>query len=559
MRIFPAILAALWSSGAFAAGDALVIGNSRYGAFDTLFGATRVEASAEAMREQGFDVAAVQDADAVEMRSAFADFVRALEGDDGPVVVILAGAFLHGPGGAYLLPVTQGTGGNEALALTEGFPIDAVLAVLARYPGRALLVLGETAAEPEGGLYLTPGPGALDVPQGVTVLRGPAADVARFATRELMRPGRDLPRQATRYELELMGYAPEGFVLLREEDVGARVDPDPAPEPDPEPVVDEAGDNAAWTLAQAGDSAEAYRTYLQKYPDGLHSAAARQRLAAIEDEPFYAERRAEERLNLTRDQRREIQRDLSLLGYNTRGIDGIFGPGTRSAIRSWQERAREPQSGYLSAAQIARLDAQAARRAAELEEEARRKQAEQEAADRAFWSEVEAQGDEASLRAYLDRYPEGIFAEDAQALLDQIDQRRADQAALQDRRDWDEAQEDGSVEAYRAYLSKWPSGAFSNEAEARIRRLQREAEQDSAAVRAKAEEDGLNLNPVARRLAEARLSQLGLNPGNVDGSFDRDTRRAIRKYQETRGLRVSGYLDEQTVVRLLADGVLGGR
>jgi murein L,D-transpeptidase YcbB/YkuD len=107
--------------------------------------------------------------------------------------------------------------------------------------------------------------------------------------------------------------------------------------------------------------------------------------------------------------------------------------------------------------------------------------------------------------------------------------------------------------------SKWPSGAFSNEAEARIRRLQREAEQDSAAVRAKAEEDGLNLNPVARRLAEARLSQLGLNPGNVDGSFDRDTRRAIRKYQETRGLRVSGYLDEQTVVRLLADGVLGGR
>ena len=33
--------------------------------------------------------------------------------------------------------------------------------------------------------------------------------------------------------------------------------------------------------------------------------------------------------------------------------------------------------------------------------------------------------------------------------------------------------------------------------------------------------------------------------------------RALRRYQETRGLRVSGYLDEQTVVRLLADGVLG--
>ncbi len=41
-------------------------------------------------------------------------------------------------------------------------------------------------------------------------------------------------------------------------------------------------------------------------------------------------------LRLTRDQRRQVQRDLSLMGYDTRGIDGVFGRGTRAAIAGWQ-------------------------------------------------------------------------------------------------------------------------------------------------------------------------------------------------------------------------------
>jgi peptidoglycan hydrolase-like protein with peptidoglycan-binding domain len=47
-----------------------------------------------------------------------------------------------------------------------------------------------------------------------------------------------------------------------------------------------------------------------------------------------------------------------------------------------------------------------------------------------------------------------------------------------------------------------------------------------------------------------------LKPGAVDGAFDEDTRRAIRRYQDARKLRVSGYLDQATVVRLMADTIL---
>ena len=64
---------------------------------------------------------------------------------------------------------------------------------------------------------------------------------------------------------------------------------------------------------------------------------------------------------------------MTLLDYNTRGIDGIFGRGTRAAISSWQTANSTDVTGFLNTDQITRLDAQAERRAAELEAEAERR------------------------------------------------------------------------------------------------------------------------------------------------------------------------------------------
>lgn len=46
-----------------------------------------------------------------------------------------------------------------------------------------------------------------------------------------------------------------------------------------------------------------------------------------------------------------------MLGHDPRGIDGILGPGSRSAIRSWQGAAGFPASGFLDAAQLQALKA----------------------------------------------------------------------------------------------------------------------------------------------------------------------------------------------------------
>ena len=43
--------------------------------------------------------------------------------------------------------------------------------------------------------------------------------------------------------------------------------------------------------------------------------------------------------------------------------------------------------------------------------------------------------------------------------------------------------------------------------------------------------------------------QLGVDPGAPDGTFDSETRQAIRIYQRDQGLQPTGYLDQETVVR----------
>jgi hypothetical protein len=48
------------------------------------------------------------------------------------------------------------------------------------------------------------------------------------------------------------------------------------------------------------------------------------------------------------------------------------------------------------------------------------------------------------------------------------------------------------------------------------------------------------------QLAESQLKVAGFDPGRVDGIFDAQTSEAVRKYQEAKGLPVSGLLDAPT-------------
>ena len=63
----------------------------------------------------------------------------------------------------------------------------------------------------------------------------------------------------------------------------------------------------------------------------------------------------EEGLGLDRAARRQVQEGLQAAGFDPGGADGMFGPRTRSAIRSWQTSRGARATGYLDGASVASL------------------------------------------------------------------------------------------------------------------------------------------------------------------------------------------------------------
>jgi peptidoglycan hydrolase-like protein with peptidoglycan-binding domain len=59
--------------------------------------------------------------------------------------------------------------------------------------------------------------------------------------------------------------------------------------------------------------------------------------------------------SMSRAERLRVQEALRQLGYYKEGIDGVFGPGTRAAIRRFQGEIGAETTGRLTAEEASRL------------------------------------------------------------------------------------------------------------------------------------------------------------------------------------------------------------
>lgn len=84
------------------------------------------------------------------------------------------------------------------------------------------------------------------------------------------------------------------------------------------------------------------------------AAAEARRKAAEAANPKVAQA-VEAALKLTMLDRQHLQAALGGLGFDTRGIDGIFGPRSRQMIAAWQKSRNDPPTGFVTAAQKAVL------------------------------------------------------------------------------------------------------------------------------------------------------------------------------------------------------------
>ncbi|MEE4120663.1 MAG: peptidoglycan-binding domain-containing protein [Paracoccaceae bacterium] len=510
----------------------------------------------EAFREAGFEVTNTLGQSVSDMRAALSGLLSAADPGERRAIV-LAGAFVHDGRHVWLMERAAGAAPDRGAVGDVALAVDAALAVAAGAPGAAFVALADAAERqaPEPGRGLEAGlVPPRDIPQGVTVLHGDLRDVTAALARRALRPGVDVAEAVGRQSgVAALGFLPQRHALRPERAAAA------APAAEPEPERDNAGERGALAHAEEADTRAAWRAYLDAYPDGAGAEAARAAIARIEADPERRAAEAEAALDLDRQRRRQVQSQLAILGHEPRGVDGVFGPNTRDAIARFQRAQGYDGTGYLTRVQLEELSVAAARRQAELEAEAERRRLQAEREDRAVWEATGAEGDEAGLRTYLQRFPDGLFAEEAREALAAIEGETRAAAEAADATAWEQARGVGTVDAYRGYLEARPQGAFAPEARARIEALRAEAAGAGVREAARASERQLGLNDVTRLLVEQRLAQLGLDPGRADGAFDASTRQAIRAFQRNRDLEPTGYLTQATVARMLADlgGLLG--
>jgi peptidoglycan hydrolase-like protein with peptidoglycan-binding domain len=526
----------LWQGGVMAADLALIL--------DTRAGQERRSAVAfdpgAALAGAGYEVLVPEGDGIAPLRAAALDLEARVAGGEVARLVVLIGGDMAGDGqDSWLLPA--GTGAVSRLRVgAAGLSVNALSAIAGMVEGPALLLIAPEAGA--AGAGLSPGLAGFAEAAGVSYATGPRAALAALLDGPLLAPGTSLAEAARA--------APEGVVLsgALPGDAGLV---GPEPQVVPEAQLAEAREDGFWQAVGALDTQAAYEAYLAAWPEGRYRGEAQARRDWLRAEPERVARAAEAALGLDRAARRDVQRWLAVLGHYGRGIDGIFGRGTRGAIADWQAGQGIEPTGYLDRAALARLRAQAADRQREIDEEARRARADEDRRDRAWWRDTGRGADEAGLRAYLDRYPEGLFAGTARARLDEIEAARRDAADRAARADWQAAQEADTAEAYAAFLRDHPDSRMAEEARARLDALEEGRAGEEVLAQAREEERIYAGAEVVRVLIERRLAQIGAEPGPVDGRFTEETRDAIRRFQSHRGLPVTGHVSQATAAALM--------
>ncbi|MBR1086178.1 caspase family protein [Bradyrhizobium manausense] len=119
-----------------------------------------------------------------------------------------------------------------------------------------------------------------------------------------------------------------------------------------------------WRSVKETNKPEELNAYLSAYPNGQFKALALARLAAIQNGPSTTTRNlnagvdpatftddatqlTEDQIGLDKGQRRDVQRRLTGLGFDTK-VTGVFSDDTRTVLKRWQAARGYPSTGFLN-------------------------------------------------------------------------------------------------------------------------------------------------------------------------------------------------------------------
>ena len=114
----------------------------------------------------------------------------------------------------------------------------------------------------------------------------------------------------------------------------------------------------------------------------------------------------EDGLGLNQTARQQVQQGLQAEGFAPGGVDGLFGPRTRAAIRNWQFARGVRSTGYLDGLQV---EALRSRGGSAPQASVGAAAADSGALELAFWQSIVNSTNPADFEAYLEQFPNGVF------------------------------------------------------------------------------------------------------------------------------------------------------
>lgn len=544
-----AIAAGFWGLSAKADDIALIIANESYRNFNAIDGAGVVSETTSSFEDAGFSVMNISNGSEAQMKGALRQLERDHE-EAQRIVVVLSGQFMTNGSATWFAPVDLRSPSLASVGF-DALQLSTVLSYLEKKPGGAALFLANQKTGASVDATIRKGVGVLDIPQGVLVAEGTPAAIARALEDGFLEPDVSLADAANNApNLKVSGFVSD--LVAMNDSTGIVVTVGPADDPIATAAQEEV---AFWNVVEEMGSKASYEAYLRRYPSGEYAVQAKQFLQVIADAtPKYTpQEQAELDMALTRNDRRRIQEQLSLLDFDPRGIDGVFGKGSRAAIGRFQALNGLKGDGFVNPQTLAMLRRQSEKKAAQLAQDAEKAKRARDVADAQFWKQTGARGTEADYLAYLSKYPKGLYAEAARKELEQIEEENRASAKAAERAAWDTVRKQNTVQQYRQFLKEYPKGTFAKMARARIQELTASDEERALLAAAKREEDSLQMSASMKILIERKLQAIGLKTGKVDGVFNEATRKAIRKYQSARGLSQTGFITRRTVVRLMSE------
>ena len=539
------------TSPSYADDQALIIANGSYQYTRGATGPSLAPNVAGQLREAGYRVQSVENIGHVNMMQTVSQFAASAKPKDHVVYVYL-GHTLNDGANSYLAPVDLNAPHADTIS-QSAMNMNVLMGPASKHAGPSAIFLGWTKPKKKllgsrkypfrGAPGLRFGLGEIDVPQGVLVVNGIVQRTVNAIDTQFFEKGKSTrdAGDATAGYIRSQGYLSHHAYLNRGK-----------PMPRPTPDVGDGVEQSFWKFTKQENTIVAYEAFIKRFPNGRYVAVAKKNLANLRAEALISPaERTERALNLTREEKRDIQRALTVLGHDTRGVDGVFGPASRRAIVGWQTRAKRQAHGFLDEGQIRNILSQGENRRRALDEEAKRKRIAIEAEDHAFWRATGASGREYDLRVYLNEYPNGLYAETAQANLDRIIAAKARKSgSTEDRKAWNAAAGENTLQSYHLYLRKFQNGLFAEEAKTRIRKLRaRDAnrQKNEEALRL---EKAMNLGSKMWLVVERQLANSGFNTGQVDGVVNQATRNALRQFQRSNDLPVTGYMNPKTLSRV---------